>query len=62
MTQTKLSLEQRLERVEKLFGIENLDELDLDQLRLQVKLQLLPEKDCKITKLSFMGRPYTKCL
>lgn len=62
MAQTKPSLEQRLERMEKLFGIENLDQIDIDQLRLQAQLQLSPKKNCKITRLTFLGRPYTKCI
>ena len=62
MTQSKLSLEQRLERLEKLFGIEDLDNIDIDQLRPMAKLQLFPKKACKITQLKFLGRTYTKCI
>ena len=67
MSQTKLSLEQRLERIEKLLGVDGLDDLDTEKLELKVKAQLQlsseeSKKDCELTDLHFLGRPYQRCV
>jgi hypothetical protein len=62
MTQVKLSLEERVERLEKLLGVENLENININDLRSQMKLQLDPKPNCQWVEMSFLGERYKKCV